>query len=63
MPFCFGLHPYFSISDFNNIKIDAATDMTKSMKPKKKQGRIFTEMNNLYGLNAMRQGKKTLIGY
>jgi hypothetical protein len=48
---------------FNNIKIDAATDMTKSMKPKKKQGRIFTEMNNLYGLNAMRQGKKTLIGY
>ena len=48
---------------FNNIKIDAATDITKSMKPKKKQGRIFTEMNNLYGLNAMRQGKKTLIGY
>jgi hypothetical protein len=48
---------------FNNIKIDAATDMTKSLKPKKKQGRIFTEMNNLYGLNAMRQGKKTLIGY
>ena len=48
---------------FNNIKIDAATDMTKSMKPKKKQGRIFTEMTNLYGLNAMRQGKKTLIGY
>ena len=48
---------------FNNIKIDAATDMTKSLKPKKKQGRIFTEMNNLYGLNAMRQGKKTLIDY
>ena len=48
---------------FNTMKISAATDMTKSLKPKKKQGRIFTEMNNLYGLNSLRQGKKTLIGY
>jgi hypothetical protein len=48
---------------FSSMKISAATDMTKSMRPKKKQGRIFTEMNNLMGLNSMRQGKKTLIGY
>ena len=48
---------------FNNVKIQAATDMTKSMRPKKRQGRIFTEMNNLMGLNPMRQGKKTFIGY
>ena len=48
---------------FNSMKIEEPTDMTKSLKPKKKQGKLFTEMNNLYGLNAMRQGKKTLIGY
>ena len=48
---------------FNNVKIQAATDMTKSMRPKKRQGRIFTEMYNLMGLNPMRQGKKTLIVY
>ena len=29
---------------FNTMKISAATDMTKSLKPKKKQGRIFTEI-------------------
>jgi|TARA_R110002153_G_scaffold135895_1_gene285609 hypothetical protein len=44
------------------IKFAAATDMTKSMKPLQKKGKVFTEMNNLYGLNAMRQDKKTLMG-
>ena len=45
------------------IKIAAATDMTKSLKPKQKQGKVFTEFNNMFGLNPMRQGKKTLMGY
>jgi len=45
------------------IKFAAATDVTKSLRPKKKQGKIFTQMNNMYGLNAMRQGKKTLQRY
>jgi len=45
------------------IKFEAATDMTKSLRPQKKQGKVFTELNNLYGLNAMRQGKKTLMGF
>ena len=45
------------------IKFAAATDVTKSLRPKKKQGKIFTQMNNRYGLNAMRQGKKTLQRY
>ena len=44
------------------VKFAAATDVTKSLKPKQKQGKVFTELNNLYGLNAMRQGKKTLMG-
>ena len=45
------------------IKFAAATDVTKSLRPKKKQGKIFTQMNNMYVLNAMRQGKKTLQRY
>ena len=40
------------------VKFAAATDVTKSLKPQQKQGKVFTELNNLYGLNAMRQGKK-----
>tara|TARA_B100000927_G_scaffold162692_1_gene131063 strand:- start:1369 stop:1551 length:183 start_codon:yes stop_codon:yes gene_type:complete len=47
----------------SNIRIDAATDMTKSLKPKKRQGKLFTQFNNTLGLNSMKQGKKTLIGY
>tara|TARA_R100001377_G_C3194989_1_gene112372 strand:+ start:12686 stop:12859 length:174 start_codon:yes stop_codon:yes gene_type:complete len=44
------------------IKFAAATDMTKGMKPLQKKGKVFTQMNNMYGLNAMRQDKKTLMG-
>ena len=44
------------------VKFAAATDVTKSLKPQQKQGKVFTELNNLYGLNAMRQEKKTLMG-
>ena len=44
------------------VKFAAATDVTESLKPQQKQGKVFTDLNNLYGLNAMRQGKKTLMG-
>jgi|TARA_R110002020_G_scaffold139389_1_gene310307 hypothetical protein len=47
----------------NLIKLESAVDAEKSFRPKKKQGRVFTEFNNMFGMNSLKQGKKTLQGY
>ena len=55
MPFCFGLHPYFSIKDLKNVRIDGLTKECINQKKMRKSQTSF-ELKELVMVLILLQG-------